>query len=264
LASDVEDARRFCLAGEVINGDTVLTKPGMSVEESTALALKSTRSYVSRGGEKLAGALADFSIDPSGWRCIDIGASSGGFTDCLLQRGAVQVTAIDVAYGQFAWSLRTDPRVVLYERTNIRELNPIKTGAPFDLAVSDLSFIGLAQLLPQFKALIEPDGSLLVLIKPQFELPASAVGPGGVVDDAKAHVRALTRVLEAANASGLTPRGLSSSHLKGPKGNFEFFFWAQIGGIPATIDSEAVVHATWNGERLNAKDGQPPIKGVGA
>jgi 23S rRNA (cytidine1920-2'-O)/16S rRNA (cytidine1409-2'-O)-methyltransferase len=245
LATDVEEAMRLCLAGEVICRDAVLTKPGMSIEDSSELTLKRSGSYVSRGGEKLAGALSDFELDPTDLRCIDIGASTGGFTDCLLQHGAAQVTAVDVGYGQFAWSLRSDHRVVLHERKNIRELDPALVGAPFDLLVADLSFIGLANLFPQFKALVAGDGQLLVLVKPQFELPASAVARGGVVDEAEAHIQALKRVLAAAESQDLALLGLAASHLKGPKGNIEFFFWARVGGIPATIDSEAVVHKAW-------------------
>ncbi|MDR2197526.1 MAG: TlyA family RNA methyltransferase [Coriobacteriales bacterium] len=298
LASDVEQARRLCLAGGLLSGDTLLTKPGMSVQEGIPLSLKGARSYVSRGGEKLAGALEDFSLNPAGLRCVDVGASTGGFTDCLLRHGARQVTAVDVAYGQLAWGLRTDERVIVFERTNVRALDPQTLGAPFDLAVADLSFIGLAGLMPRLRSLIEPGGaspgttgdptepgtagdstepdtagdptepgttgdypkgaspgttgdptepggSLLALVKPQFELPASSVGRGGVVRDAHAHIQALESVQAAACASGLTPRGLVASRLRGHKGNIEFFFWAQIGGIPATIDIEAQVRAAW-------------------
>ncbi|MDR1422355.1 MAG: TlyA family RNA methyltransferase [Coriobacteriales bacterium] len=245
LAASVDEARRLSLAGAVISADRLLTKPGMSIATDAPLALKSTQAHVSRGGDKLAGALDDLTIDPAGWRCIDIGASTGGFTDCLLKHGARQVTAVDVAYGQMAWSLRTDERVVLMERTNIRELSPEAVGAPFDLAVVDLSFIGLARLLPHLRSFIEPQGALLVLIKPQFELPPSAVDQGGVVTDRHAHLRALDAVLAAAREAGLSPQGLVSSRLKGPAGNIEFFLWARIGGIPATIDPEAVVRSVW-------------------
>jgi 23S rRNA (cytidine1920-2'-O)/16S rRNA (cytidine1409-2'-O)-methyltransferase len=245
LARDLKEASRLCLAGELLGEGCVLTKPGMEVSDDIRLTLRTKRAYVSRGGEKLAGALDDFGLSPAGLSCLDVGASTGGFTDCLLKRGARQVTAVDVAYGQFAWSLRSDPRVVLRERTNIRELTPDEAGAPFDLLLADLSFTTLASLLPRLRALIEPAGTLVALIKPQFELPASAVGPGGVVVDVEAQVRAVDCVLQAARECGLAPAGLAPSRLKGSKGNIEFFFWARFGAIPATITSEAVVRAAW-------------------
>jgi 23S rRNA (cytidine1920-2'-O)/16S rRNA (cytidine1409-2'-O)-methyltransferase len=221
----------------------------MLVDPSIELHLKIHKPYVSRGGEKLAGALADFAIDPVGLACLDVGASTGGFTDCLLQKGASSVVSVDVAYGQFAWQLRSDERVCLLERTNIRDVDAQSIGAPFDLIVVDVSFTSLSGLMPQLASLLAELSTLIALVKPQFELPASDVGEKGVVTDADAHVRALELVIEAAWGSGLAVQGASFSPIKGPKGNIEFFLAAQQGGIPATIDTYDVVRRAH--ERLN-------------
>jgi 23S rRNA (cytidine1920-2'-O)/16S rRNA (cytidine1409-2'-O)-methyltransferase len=272
-----DEAKRALLAGELTSPDVQLTQPSMLVDSSIELNLKNHRRFVSRGGEKLAGALAGFGCSPKGLRCLDVGASTGGFTDCLLQNGAAEVVALDVAYGQFAWQLRTDERVKVLERTNIRDVDPEAIGAPFDLIVVDVSFAPLSGLLPKLTTLLavgehntlgpgptvlhntvgpgpsvlcSRGGVLIALVKPQFELPASFVGEGGVVRDPAAHARALEQAIEAATGSGLAVCGASFSPIKGPKGNIEFFLAAQWGGIPATIDIDDVVrraHARLDG-----------------
>jgi 23S rRNA (cytidine1920-2'-O)/16S rRNA (cytidine1409-2'-O)-methyltransferase len=240
---DRAQATRACLAGAVRSRGLALTKPGQHVDPSLELAVEAPRRYASRGGDKLAGALRDFSLCVDGLRCVDVGASSGGFTDCLLQQGAASVCAVDVGYGQFDWRLRTDERVTLFERTNIRDATPLALGAPFDLLVADVSFTPLTPLLPVFERLVASNKTLpavLVLVKPQFELVKGRV-PEGVVRDPQAHVDALNKVLAGLGGTGLTSQGLTFSAIKGPKGNIEFFLWAQWGGIPATIDVEMVV-----------------------
>jgi len=216
-------ARARILAGDVRLGDQVLDKPGALIPADAEPTLRARSPYVSRGGEKLAGALDAFGVDPAGLRCADVGASTGGFTDCLLQRGAVSVLAIDVGYGQLALRLREDPRVSVQERTNIRHFVPPPELAPFDLVTADLSFISAARVLPQLAALVRPAGSLLLLVKPQFELGRGEVGSGGVVRDPERQREAAARVRQAAEKLGLRVRGEEESVLPGPKGNRERF-----------------------------------------
>ena len=194
--------------------------------------------YVSRGGEKLRGALDAFSFDPTGLSALDVGASTGGFTDCLLQAGAKHVTSLDVAYGQFAWSLRNDPRVTVIERTNFKiieftnnrsdvdEGGSIKANS-FDLVVADLSFISLAKLGTQFKAALKPTGDLIVLVKPQFEASREEVPAGGVIVDPKLHASILVRLAQCFSDAGLVPVAWTYSPIKGPKGNIEFWLHAR-------------------------------------
>jgi 23S rRNA (cytidine1920-2'-O)/16S rRNA (cytidine1409-2'-O)-methyltransferase len=210
-------------AGDVRWGDRVLDKPGALIPADSELVLRARSPYVSRGGEKLAGALDALGLDPAGLRCADVGASTGGFSDCLLQRGAREVLAIDVGYGQLAARLRADPRVRLRERTNIRyyELEP--GVEPFDLVTADLAFISLRRVLGPLGALVRPGGSLLCLVKPQFELGRAQVGKGGVVRDPALRARAVALVREAALGLGLEPLGEADSVLAGPKGNVERF-----------------------------------------
>ena len=246
LSENVAEAERAILAGDVLGDDAPLTQPGMTVDSRLTLRIKPHGRYVSRGGDKLFGALRDFAFDPAGLHCLDVGASTGGFTDCLLQQGAASVVAVDVAYGQFAWQLRSDKRVRLFERTNIRDIDPDLAGAPFDVAVVDLSFVSLRSALPALAPFLAEGGMLIALVKPQFELAASLVA-GGVVIDKAAHVQALEQVIEAALRSGLAPQAATFSQIKGPKGNIEFFLLAQRGGIPATIDTLNVVDAAHEG-----------------
>ncbi len=216
-------ARARILAGDVRLGDQVLDKPGALIPADAEPTLRARSPYVSRGGEKLAGALDAFGVDPAGLRCADVGASTGGFTDCLLQRGAVSVLAIDVGYGQLAFRLREDPRVSVQERTNIRHFVPPPELSDFDLVTADLSFISVARVLPQLAALARPGGHLLLLVKPQFELGRGEVGSGGVVRDPERQREAAARVRQAAEKLGLRVRGEEESVLSGPKGNRERF-----------------------------------------
>lgn len=177
--------------------------------------------YVSRGGVKLSGALDAFALDVCGWRCLDLGASTGGFTDCLLQRGAREVVAVDVGYGQLAWSLRRDPRVEVLERTDVRSLDPPQL-VPFDLVCADLSFISLRTVMPAI-AELTGHGSALVLVKPQFEVGRSRVGKGGVVRDPELHEEAVRTVSDAARQAGLRAAGSCPSPITGADGNRELF-----------------------------------------
>ena len=238
LAENRSQAQRLILAGEVMLGDTVVDKPGRPVPEDAALQVRQALPYVSRGGLKLAAALDAFQVDPSGQTCADIGASTGGFTDCLLQGGAARVYAVDVGYGQLAWSLRQDPRVVCLERVNIRHLE--KLPEPVTLATVDVSFIGLDLVLPRVQALLAPAGEAIALIKPQFEVGKGRVGKGGVVRDPALHREVTIRVLSSAGAIGLAPAGLIRSPITGPAGNVEFLAWLRSGAPQvdaATLES---------------------------
>jgi len=210
-------------AGEVKLGTLVVDKPGMLVDRDAQLELKERSRFVSRGGDKLAGALDALDIDPTGLRCFDAGASTGGFTDCLLQRGAASVWAVDVGYGQIAVTLRADPRVEVRERTNVRHFELPDGVSPFDLVTADLAFISLRLVLPRLFEFARPGGRLLLLVKPQFELERGSVGAGGVVRDPELRAEALRRVRSAAEALGLETLGDRESVLPGPKGNLEHF-----------------------------------------
>jgi len=226
LVPNRELARRLVMAGEVLVGDRPVTKPGAEVADDAALRLRTPASpYASRGGEKLAGALDAFGLDPTGLLALDVGASTGGFTDCLLRRGARGVIAVDVGYGQIAWKLRQDTRVTVIDRTNARHLEPGHLPEPADLATVDVSFISLAKVLPAVAACVRPGGAVVALVKPQFEVGRSRVGKGGVVRDDAARADAVAAVRAAAEALGLTVRGEAESVLPGPKGNREVFLW---------------------------------------
>lgn len=191
--------------------------------------------YASRGGHKLAGALDVFGprgLAVRGRRCLDAGASTGGFTDLLLRRGAAHVTAVDVGYGQLAWALRTDPRVSVLDRTNVRELTPDQAGEPVDLVVADLSFISLRLVLPALRRCASPSADLLLLVKPQFEVGRERVGRNGVVRDHSARAAAVTAVAQAAAGLGLGVHGVTASPLPGPAGNVEYFLWLAAGAPP--------------------------------
>ncbi len=223
LEATLQRARARILAGDVRLGDRVLDKAGMLVPADAQLSLKQRSAFVSRGGEKLAGAIAALGLEIAGLRCADVGASTGGFSDCLLQHGATQVLAIDVGYGQLAAKLRGDPRVAVRERTNLRHFELDPGEERFDLVTADVSFISLRQLLPRLYALARPGGRLLLLVKPQFELERGAVGRGGVVRDPELRARAVTEVRESAESLGLVASGQVASVLPGPKGNTEVF-----------------------------------------
>ena len=224
LAPNRERAQRLIMAGAVLVGDRPVTKPGATVPDDAPIRLRSQPSpYVSRGGEKLAGALDAFDLEARDVVALDVGASTGGFTDCLLRRGARRVYAVDVGYGQLAWSLRQDVRVVVLERMNGRSLDAALIPEVIDLAVIDVSFISLARVLPAVVALVHPGGTILALVKPQFEVGRERIGKGGVVRDPAARADAVAGVRRAAAALGLTVRGEAESVLPGPKGNREVF-----------------------------------------
>lgn len=224
LVASREEGRGRILAGEVMVNEQPVTKAGSLVDTDALIRLKGKAfPYVSRGGAKLERALRDFQIEVKGKIALDAGASTGGFTDCLLMQGAARVYAVDVGYGQLDWKLRNDPRVVVLERRNIRHLAAEETPEPPQLATLDVSFISLRLVLPQVKRLLAPMGEIVALIKPQFEVGKGKVGKGGVVRDPEEHLRVIEEIKEAAIALGLEVRGVTESPLLGPKGNKEFF-----------------------------------------
>lgn len=222
LVPSRERARAMIMARKVFVDREPVTKPGREVPCDAELSVQADQPYVSRGGLKLEAALDGFGIDPTGLRVLDGGASTGGFTDCLLQRGAARIIAVDVGYGQFHWRLRQDPRVTLLERTNIRLLEPAQLPHPVDAAVADLSFISLSLVFPVFRKITPVGGWFLPLVKPQFEVGREAVGKGGVVRDAEAVKRAVRSIKEQAAMAGFEVLGELESPIQGPKGNREF------------------------------------------
>lgn len=236
LASSRQQAQQLIRSGRVRSGDQVLDKPGVVFSPDLELEVRQPPRFVSRGGEKLVAALELLPISVAGRICLDGGISTGGFTDCLLQWGASRVYGIDVGYGQTAWSLRCDPRLVLRERTNLRHLTPeMLYGAEDcwpDLAVADVSFISLVHVMPALRNLLRPSPTTpgtgveaLLLIKPQFEVGRQRVGKGGVVRDPIAHKEAIIRVIEASKAHNWKPAGLVASPITGPAGNHEYLIW---------------------------------------
>ena len=216
-------AQALIMSGAVFVDGQKCDKAGTPVADDAAVEVRGeTCPFVSRGGLKLEKALREFGVDPTGYVCSDSGASTGGFTDCLLQKGAKKVFAIDVGYGQLAWALRTDPRVVCMERTNIRYVTPEDLGEPLDLSVVDVSFISLRLVLPAVQKLLKPTGQVLCLIKPQFEAGKDKVGKKGVVREKSTHVEVLEQFLGLADELGFTVRNLTFSPVKGPEGNIEF------------------------------------------
>ncbi len=222
LAESRQQAQRLIMAGEVSVDGVRHDKPGRSVPVDAAIRVRAALPYVSRGGLKLEAALHRFAVDVSALVAADIGASTGGFTDCLLQHGASRVYAIDVGYGQLAWKLQTDARVVVLDRTNVRHLTALPDGALVDIVVIDASFISLALVLPAALRLLKPDGRIIALVKPQFEAGAGHVGKGGVVRDARTHRRVLEETIACAHDLGLVTVALTVSPAPGPAGNIEF------------------------------------------
>ena len=220
--ADRGEALRAVLAHEVRANDVYPTSAAVLVSPDADVFVRNRRAYVSRGGHKLQGALDAFAQDVRGARCIDIGSSTGGFTDCLLQQGASKVFAIDVGYGQLAWKIRSDPRVVVMERTNIRYVTPEDLGEPLDLSVVDVSFISLKIVLPAIQKLLKPTGQVLCLIKPQFEAGKENVGKKGVVRDPAVHAQVLRDFTALVASLNFTIRNLTFSPVKGPEGNIEF------------------------------------------
>ena len=221
-------------------GGARASKPGQLVAADAELAVEEPPRYVSRGGIKLENALGALGIEPAGRDCLDVGASTGGFTDCLLRQGATRVIALDVAHGQLDWGLRNDERVHVIERANARRLDPADLPWQPSLATIDVSFIGLAKVLPAIAACLAPGGELLALVKPQFELGRGRVGKGGVVRDPADRRDAVLGAARAAADQGLAVRGVATSGLPGPKGNMETFVWAADGG-EGLADLEAAV-----------------------
>lgn len=240
LAPSREKARAMIMAGEVLVNDHPISKPGASIDLSAVIIVKNKPRFVSRGGEKLAWALETFAVDVSGRICADVGASTGGFTDCLLQNGAARVYAIDVGYGQIDYTLRQDSRVIVIERTNARYLENLAEAVNF--VTVDASFISLKILMPTIRNWLQPSADLILLIKPQFEAGRDEVGKGGVVRDSKIHKRVLTDVLTALKQMNFDIRGLTTSPLKGPAGNTEFLTWVHFGDLLDTpLDIQTLV-----------------------
>ena len=231
LCESRQQAQRLIRAGEVMVNQQVIDKPGTEIALEAAIAIKQRSPFVSRGGEKLAKALDTFAIPITGRIALDGGISTGGFTDCLLQAGAAQVYGVDVGYGQVAWTLRQDPRVILRERTNLRHLAPADLygeATPADLGVMDVSFISLSKVLPALWALLQPPRETILLVKPQFEVGREKVGKKGVVRDLGDQAGAIAQVLQAATALGWHYRGLTWSPLVGPAGNIEYLLWLHM------------------------------------
>ncbi len=225
LADDLPRARALIGAGQVLVNEQRMDKAGCLVASDVKLQVKPGCPYVSRGGFKLKGGLDAFGYDPRGRVCADIGASSGGFTDCLLQHGASRVYAVDVAYGQLDWKLRQDPRVIVIERFNARKINSSQIPECLDLIVIDSSFISLTRLLPPLLPLLGRQGHMIALIKPQFELPREKIPKGGVVRDQDLHDEAIAKIQHFSGSIGLTSLGVVRSPLIGPKGNSEFLIF---------------------------------------
>ncbi len=249
LAESRERARRLIMAGEVTVAGAVADKAGHLVAADADIVVRAQMPFVSRGGLKLEAALDAFALDVSGLTALDVGASTGGFTDCLLQRGAARVYAVDVGYGQLAWKLRGDARVVSIERTNIRYLEALPGGALADIAVIDASFIGLSLVLPATLRLLAPSGYIVALVKPQFEAGKGQVSAGGVVRDPATHRRVLEEVAASAADSALVVAGVVVSPAPGPAGNIEFLLHLRRGG-PAIDFAAAVATALEAAKRL--------------
>jgi 23S rRNA (cytidine1920-2'-O)/16S rRNA (cytidine1409-2'-O)-methyltransferase len=230
LAASRAEASRLILAGRVRVGDAAGAKAGRMLPADAPVELVAVSPYVSRGGEKLAGALEALGVSVEGRLCLDVGASTGGFTDCLLLRGARRVYAVDVGHGQLHPRLRVDSRVVVLEGINARHLQPSQLGERPTLATVDVSFISLEKVLPAIVASLGVPGEILALVKPQFEVGRGQVGKGGVVRDPELHRQAVSRVAARAGAEGLAVRGVIASSLRGPKGNREFFLLLGRGG----------------------------------
>ncbi len=226
LAESREKAQALIMAGEVLVRGQKASKPGQTVEESSAVEVLARPPYVSRGGLKLAGALQHFAIDVTGKTCLDIGSSTGGFTDALLQAGARKVHAVDVGTGQLAWVLRTDPRVAVHEGINARELKFEDIGELVDLITCDVSFISVTLILPAVVPLLRPGGQMVILIKPQFEVGKGQVGKGGIVRDPELHRAACDRVIRAVREFGFET-GMMESPILGAEGNKEFLLYAR-------------------------------------
>jgi 23S rRNA (cytidine1920-2'-O)/16S rRNA (cytidine1409-2'-O)-methyltransferase len=243
LARSRDHAADLIESRSILVGGIPASKPATQVDSETSIVLQGDRDdFVSRGGHKLAGALDIFTeIVVEGKRCLDAGASTGGFTDVLLRRGAAQVVAVDVGYGQLAWELRQDSRVIILDRTNIRHLTGEMVGEPIDLVVADLSFISLTLVLPALAAVSKSEADFVLMVKPQFEVGRERLGAGGVVRDPALRRAAVLDVAESAYDVGLGTLGIAASPLPGPAGNVEYFLWLRRGA--GEIDGSALDHA---------------------
>lgn len=222
LCASREKAQRLIMAGAVFSNGTRMDKASLQLAEDAPLEVRGADRYVGRGGYKMEGALRHFGVDPTDWVCLDVGASTGGFTDCLLQHGAAKVYALDVGHGQLDWKIRSDPRVVVMEHCNARHLQPEDLPERVRLAVADVSFISLTLVLPPMASVLTDGGMMLVLIKPQFELSREEVGRGGIVRDAAAWQRAVDKIRDFVMAHGWTWGGVVESSITGTDGNREF------------------------------------------
>ena len=250
LVSGRDRAKEWIALGYVRVGGKAVLKPATMLEDSALITVKPTGPvFVGRGGEKLERALERFGVDPNCRFALDVGASTGGFTDCLLRRGAARVYAVDVGTGQLAPGLRSDPRVENLERTDIRTLPPGRLTPPPTLAVCDVSFISLTLVLPALRAHLAPGGEAVVLVKPQFEAGRQNVGKHGVVRDRATHRRVLEQVLAAAQSCGFCPAGLTPSPILGGDGNREYLLWLKTDGAPAVFDLSAIVVQAFDPER---------------
>jgi 23S rRNA (cytidine1920-2'-O)/16S rRNA (cytidine1409-2'-O)-methyltransferase len=263
LARSREQAAELIAAGRVAVGGQVASKAATQVARDAPVTVTGDASgprYVSRGGHKLAGALESFTgLDVAGKRCLDAGASTGGFTDVLLRAGAAHVVAADVGYGQLAWPLRTDERVTVLDRVNVRSLDPALVAPPPDVVVADLSFISLSLVLPALVACATADADFVLMVKPQFEVGKGRVGAGGVVRSPQDRAAAVRSVCDTALSLGLGVRGVTASPLPGPSGNVEYFVWFRRGAPP--LDETALSQAIESGPQLSSylSGGTPPV-----
>ena len=243
LAETRSRAQALILSGRVYAGEIRIEKSGTRLDPDTPLSVRETLPYVGRGGIKLRGALEHFGVDPAGAMCLDVGASTGGFTDCLLQSGAAHVFAVDVGYGQLDWKLRNDDRVTVLERTNFRIIEDGAIPHDLDIAVVDVSFISLRLIFPKLGTFLKKKASVITLIKPQFEAGREKVGKGGIIRDPAVHEEVVREVLQAAEDLGFTPLGTVESPIKGTTGNVEF-----------------LAHLVWEGEKGPTSNVQSPRK----
>ena len=240
LCTGRDRAKGIIMAGQVYVNNQKADKPGMTISSEDQIEVRGDQlAYVSRGGLKLEKAMKCFPLTPNGKVCMDIGASTGGFTDCMLQNGAVKVYAVDVGYGQLAWSLRTDARVVNMERTNIRYVTPEDLAEPIEFFSVDVSFISLHHIFPVAQRITTPDAMGVCLVKPQFEAGREKVGKNGVVRDPAVHREVLHNAMSYAAENGFVVRGLDYSPVKGPEGNIEYLMFVQKSDQPAVLDDEA-------------------------
>lgn len=261
LARSREQAQDLIAAGRVYVAGAVATKPATQVTTDAAVVVREDPDdpgYASRGGHKLAGALDDFApagLTVDGRRVLDAGASTGGFTDVCLRRGAAQVVAVDVGYGQLVWTLRNDERVQVHDRTNVRDITPDLIGGTVQMIVGDLSFISLELVLPALIGVIDPDGDLVLMVKPQFEVGKDRLGKGGVVRDPAIRAEMVLKIVDAAAAMGWGIVQVTTSSLPGPSGNVEFFVWLRRG--PAAIDQVTITEVVTGSRRSSARSSDP-------